>query len=209
MSVFVLLSHSPASVVQGPPTSTDSKFRPLVPCNSPYHKPFLLLVSEAPWSPSARETGRSVHRAFLPQLLMSGHLTLPPPSLTTPHVYIMNLGHLHPQHTLSFPFTPTEPLLFSNKCPPIPLFSRLLVGLGILLGCLFVIFYATLHLIRVACMSVVGARRCLLEHEQHHIAYSCGENNFTCSTNHSLPSVLQVGAEHQEPSLIYGGVWMA
>lgn len=65
-SALVLLYYSPASVVQGPSTSTDSKVQATCtlqltmsqtpPCSCP----------EAPWPPSVRETGRSMHSTCLP-----------------------------------------------------------------------------------------------------------------------------------------------
>lgn len=110
---------------------------------------------------------------------------------------------LFTKNCLLSPSTPTEFLLFSNK--PSLLFSRLLVGLHFL----FVIFYATLHLIRVVFMSLVCGGCCWLEHGQLHSGYSTEESDSSSSTNGSLPLAPQTGVEHREPLFVYGAMLMA
>lgn len=112
--------------------------------------------------------------------------------MTLSYIYIYAIL-LFTKNCLPSPFSPIESLLFSSK--PHLMFSCLLVGLYFL----FVIFYATLHLIRVVCISLVCGRCCWLEHRQLHSGYSTGESDFSSSNNSSLPLAPQTGVEHHEP----------
>lgn len=106
------------------------------------------------------------------------------------HTYIY--GPLIHQELFGVPFhSHWIPSFFKQATPPIFTSFSWFV--------LFVIFYATLHLVRVVCMNLVCGGCCWLEHGQLHSGYSTGESDFSSSTNGSLPLAPQTGPEHREP----------